>query len=55
MTIKESILQELVKQGYVIYLKDDKIVKEKAPVFGEITLTYQNNKLVLLTKTETKK
>lgn len=48
-------LTDLIKNGYILYLKDGKIMKEKAPDFGNVNLVYSNGKLALLERKETKK
>lgn len=55
MTIKETTIEQLIEQGYIIYLKNGEIVKEKAPAFGEITFHYAGDKFTHLTRKETKK
>ena len=54
ITEVEDILKYL-KKGFIIFEKNDIIVMEKAPQFGEITIDYQNNKYSYLIKKETKK
>lgn len=53
--MNDEKLKELLLQGFVLYSKNDIIEIEKAPDFGEITLTYQDGKFSILTKKETKK
>lgn len=48
-------LTELLKNGYILYMKDGIIKKEKAPYFGAVNLIYNDGKIVLLERKETKK
>ena len=43
------------EKGFILYAKDGELRAKKAPMFGTITLTYQDGKCVLLKTEETEK
>ncbi|GAB6697559.1 hypothetical protein BOVMAS02_14690 [Streptococcus uberis] len=53
--MNDDKLKEYILQGFVLYSKNGIIELEQIPQYGEITLSYQDGKLILLTKKETKK
>ena len=53
--MEESKLKKYLEEGYILFYKNGIIEVEKAPMLGDINLSYSDGKLDLLTKRETKK
>ena len=51
----ENKLKKYLEEGYILFYKNGTIEVEKAPMFGDINLSYSDGKLNLLTKRETEK
>ena len=51
--MNEQILIEKMEEGYLFYLKNGIIKSVKTPVFGKLTLVYQDGKLCYIEKAET--
>jgi hypothetical protein len=51
--VHEQILIEKMEEGYLFYLKNGIIKSVKTPVFGKLTLVYQDGKLCYIEKAET--
>ena len=51
----ENEFTQMLKEGFILFIKNDKIDTELPPKFGKITLHFQEGKLTYLEKTETKK
>lgn len=52
-TMNEKILIEKMEEGYLFYLKDGIIKNVEIPVYGKLTLVYQDGKMIYLEKAET--
>lgn len=50
----ENEFTQMLKEGFILFIKNDKIDTELPPKFGKITLHFQEGKLTYLEKTETK-
>lgn len=44
-----------INQNQIMYVKDNMLKIKKIPIFGTITLTYQDGKLVMIETRETEK
>ena len=51
--MNEKILIEKMEEGYLFYLKDGIIKNVKIPIYGKLTLVYQDGKLRYIEKAET--
>lgn len=51
--VHEQILIEKMKDGYLFYLKNGIIENVKVPLYGKLTLVYQNGKVCYIEKAET--
>ena len=52
-TMNEKFLIEKMEEGYLFYLKDGIIKNVEIPVYGKLTLVYQDGKMIYLEKAET--
>lgn len=48
-------LSTLLEQGYILYLKDDKVQTIKAPEYGDVSLHYREGQPFILTLKTTEK
>ena len=48
-------VEELLKKGYILYIKNGKIELIEPPEFGEINLKIQNGQVVYISETRNKK
>lgn len=51
--VNEQILVKKMEEGHLFYLKNGIIKSVKIPVFGKLTLVYQDGKLCYIEKAET--
>lgn len=51
--MNEQILIEKMEDGYLFYFKNGIIESVKVPVYGKLTLVYQDGKLCYIEKAET--
>lgn len=51
--MNEKILIKKMEDGYLFYLKNGIIENVKVPVYGKLTLVYQDGKMIYLEKAET--
>lgn len=51
--MNEKLLIEKMEEGYLFYLKDGIIKNVEIPVYGKLTLVYQDGKMIYLEKAET--
>ena len=51
--MNEKFLIEKMEEGYLFYLKDGIIKNVEIPVYGKLTLVYQDGKMIYLEKAET--
>lgn len=53
MINQENKLETKVKQGEIIYLKDNTIQSIKPPRYGEVVISVQDGKVTIVKRTET--
>lgn len=51
--VHEQILIEKMEDGYLFYLKNGIIENVKVPLYGKLTLVYQDGKVCYIEKAET--